>query len=201
LARLQQLEGIIFGKLEKELPSHLSYHNIDHTRDVLQSADFLANAENIDDHGKELLLTAALFHDTGFLKIRDRHEAESCNFARYYLPLHQYAPDEIEVVCSLIMATRIPQSPVNKLEEILCDADLDYLGRDDFFILSARLFKELKAEGIVKDEDEWNRQQADFIGNHRYFTGTAIKMMQAKKDQYVELIKSKISNHIFNESQ
>ncbi len=181
------------GKLEEELPRHLSYHNIDHTIDVMRSAEFIACNENIGDGERELLLTAALLHDTGFLTLRDGHEVESCKIAHYYLPLYNYLPAEIDTICGLIMATRIPQSPGNKLEEILCDADLDYLGRDDFFALSTRLFNELRAEGLVKDQEEWDRQQADFMGDHHYFTATPIKLLDPKKKQYVELIKSKIS--------
>jgi len=189
------------GKLEKELPPHLTYHNLYHTIDVLQAAGRIAADESIPENEKELLLTAALFHDTGFLKKRNGHEVESCNIAHYYLPLYHYAPAEIELVCRLIMATRIPQSPKDKLGEILCDADLDYLGRDDFFTLSAQLFNELKNEGLVKDEEEWNREQADFIGAHYYFTASQVKLRQPVKEHYIELIKSKITNQIFNENQ
>lgn len=189
------------GKLEKELPERLTYHNLHHTLDVLQAAERIAVEESITENEKELLLTAALFHDTGFLKKRDGHEVESCNIAHYYLPLYGYKGAEVEQVCGLIMATRIPQWPGDKLGEILCDADLDYLGRDDFFVLSARLFNELKNEGIVKNEQEWNKEQADFMGAHHYFTPSQVKLRQPVKEQYIELIKSKITNHIFNENK
>lgn len=201
MARLQEVKEFVFGKLEKELPRHLSYHNLNHTKDVIQAADFLAENENIREDEKELLLTAAVFHDSGFIKMREGHEAESCVIARHYLSSFGYNHAEIEVICDLIMATRIPQSPHNRLEEILCDADLDYLGRDDFFALSANLYHELNTEGLVKDEDEWNRQQADFMGGHRYFTATAVNLRQPKKGKYIELIRSKITTQIFNEDQ
>jgi uncharacterized protein len=194
LAQFQKLKELITGKLKNELPRHLSYHNINHTVDVMQAAASIADKEGIDANDKRLLVTAALFHDTGFLIGREGHEAASCNIAREYLPLYGYHPAEIEVICNMIMATRIPQSPHNRLEEIICDADLDYLGRDDFFILSGRLFLELQAEGIVKDEEEWNKRQADFIGEHNYFTETSIKLRQPKREQYMELIKIKNLN-------
>ncbi|MBB3056519.1 HD domain-containing protein [Mucilaginibacter gotjawali] len=189
------------GKLEKELPARLTYHNLHHTLDVLQAAERIAVEEAIPENDKELLLTAALFHDTGFLKKREGHEAESCNIAQYYLPSYGYTPAEIERVCSMIMATRIPQSPGDKMGRILCDADLDYLGRDDFFMLSARLFNELKNEGLVKNEEEWNREQADFMGAHQYFSASRVKLRQPVKAHYIELIKSKITNQLFNENQ
>jgi uncharacterized protein len=200
LTQFQQLQELISGKLEKELAGHLSYHNIDHTTDVMQAVALIGDIEGIDEKNRRLLLTAALFHDAGFLVGREEHENASCNIAIQYLPGFGYQPAEIEAICNMIMATRIPQSPQNHLEEILCDADLDYLGRDDFFMLSSRLFTELQAENIVKDEEEWNMQQADFMGGHRYFTETSINLREVKKEQYVKLIKSKISNKIFNEN-
>jgi HD superfamily phosphodiesterase len=192
LTEFQKLKKLIFGKLEKELPMHFSYHNIDHTIDVMQAAESIAGKEGINGNDKRLLLTAALFHDTGFLNSREEHETISCYIARQYLPDYNYQPAEIDLICGIIMATRIPQSPQNRLGEILADADLDYLGRDNFFILSHRLFTELQAEGIIKDEEEWNKEQADFIGDHKYFTETSIKLRQAKRDQHITVIKSKI---------
>ena len=201
MEQFQQLAQIIWGRLKNELPACLTYHNIDHTRDVMQAVAFLAAAENVNAKDKHLLQTAALFHDTGFLQSRDGHEAISCDIARQYLPGYGYSAAEIETVCSMIMATKLPQSPQNLPEQILCDADLDYLGRDDFFKLSNRLFEELNAECIIKDEDEWNREQIDFMVGHHYFTFTAVNLRQPKKEEYIRLVKSKISTGALNENR
>jgi predicted metal-dependent HD superfamily phosphohydrolase len=201
LRRFQQVKGPVLGKLEKEVPLHLTYHNLSHTIDVLQAAERIAGNEGVVESEVELLLTAALFHDTGFLIKSEGHEMESCHIAKAALPLYDYTAAEIELVCKLIMATRIPQTPMGKLAEILCDADLDYLGRDDFFALSDQLFTELKNEGVVRNEDEWNRKQADFMGSHHYFTASQVKLRQPVKKKYLELIKSKITNQLFNENQ
>lgn len=183
----------ILGKLQKELPAHLSYHGIDHVKDVYQAAERIARKEGISSsHERKILLTAALFHDSGFIKLRDGHEVESCRMARYYLPAYNYQPAEIELICGMIMATRVPQSPKTHLEKILCDADLDYLGRNDFFSLSCRLFAELQTEGLIKDEREWDKQQEEFMEGHNYHTASSIKLRQPKKEQYIKLIKSKI---------
>jgi uncharacterized protein len=192
LTQFQKVSEFVLDKLKKELPLHLSYHNFDHTIDVLQAVENISEQEGIGDNDKRLLLTAALFHDLGFLEGREGHEEESCTFARSYLPAYQYQPMEIEAICGMIMATRIPQSPRTCLDKILCDADLDYLGRDDFFMLSNKLFTELQAEGLIKDEEEWNREQADFMEEHRYKTETSIRLRQPAKEQYIELIKAKI---------
>ena len=192
MTQFQQVREFILGKLEKGLPGYLSYHNKDHTLDVLQATESIANHEGVTEYDKRLLLTAALFHDSGFLKGRFEHETESCAIAGRYLPGYNYQKDEIELICGMIRATRVPQSPQNHLEKILCDADLDYLGRDDFFLLSNKLFSELKAEGMINNENEWNREQADFMESHHYYTATSINLRNAKKEHYIELIKSKI---------
>src|ERR1700743_2061738 len=184
--------NFILNKLKNELPAHLSYHGIDHTMDVYTAAERIAKEKGISDYEQKLLLTAALFHDTGFIKKREGHEVESCNFARQYLPLYGYKTAEIELICGMIRATRIPQSPQTYLEEILCDADLDYLGRDDFFSTGSKLFEELKSEGLIKTENEWNKMQEAFISKHHYHTANSIKLRQAKKEEYLNLVKSKI---------
>jgi uncharacterized protein len=190
--QLKEAGKFILRKLSMELPVHLTYHGVAHSIDVQEAAQRIAREENISKHEQKLLLTAALFHDAGFIKMREGHESESCKMARFYLPSFNYQLAEIQLICGMIMATRIPQSPQNHLEEILCDADLDYLGRDDFFALSNKLFLELYAEGIIKDKDEWNRVQEDFMERHHYHTATSIKLRQAKKEQHVKLIKSEI---------
>ena len=187
----------ILNKLRNELPHHLCYHGIDHTMDVYGEAERIAKEKDISDYEQKLLLTAALFHDSGFIKTREGHEAASCLVACHYLPSYGYQPAEIELICNMIMATRVPQSPQTYLEEILCDADLDYLGRDDFFSLSNRLFNELSFEGLVKDENEWNQQQTDFMQGHHYHTSNSVKLRQPKKEEYIKLVKSKNINARF----
>ena len=182
----------ILNKLRNELPAHLSYHGRDHTLDVYSAAERIAKEKGISNYEQKLLLTAALFHDSGFIKQREGHEVESCNFARQYLPIYGYHTTEIELICGMIIATRIPQSPQTYLEEILCDADLDYLGRDDFFSTGNKLFEELKFEGLIKSENQWNKLQEAFMSNHHYHTANSIKLRQAKKEEYLNLVKSKI---------
>ena len=181
------------GKLKKELPKHLFYHSVEHIKDLYVYARVIAKAEKISKEDIDLLLTAALFHDAGFMVDQKEHERLSAELAQKYLPDFGYTPEQIEKISGMIMATKIPQSPKNLLEEILCDADLDYLGRDDFFTIGDKLFSELSMYGIINSENEWNKLQVSFLENHHYFTKTALKNRKAKKDEHLALIKSKIS--------
>ena len=131
--RYETVKKFILEKLQGELPQHLSYHSVGHVKDVCQATEEIAGKEGIAGEDLTLLLTAALFHDSGFLFGAAEHEKKSCDIARQHLPEFDYTGDQIEKICGMIMATRIPQTPHNLLEQIIADADLDYLGRDDFF--------------------------------------------------------------------
>lgn len=192
--QVEQAGNDILNRLKKELSPQLYYHNADHALDVFEAAKRIGEAEGITGEEMQLLLTAAYYHDSGFLIKAKGHEEESCRIAREALPGYGYNEDEIGRICGMIMATRLPQSPANHLEEIIADADLDNLGRDDFFEISHKLFLENSFFGKVGDETEWNRQQIDFIKSHQYFTKTAINLRQAKKDANLGRIKAQVNS-------
>lgn len=192
--QLDDAGDFIIKRLNNELPGHLSYHNADHAKDVYEAAKRIGEAEGISGHELNLLLTAAYYHDSGFLIKAKGHEEESCRIARETLPGYGYTTDEINQICGMIMATRLPQSPKNHLEEILADADLDNLGRDDFFTISHKLYLENLFFGKAISENEWNQQQIDFIKKHQYFTKTAINLRQAKKDANLGRIKAQVNS-------
>ncbi|MDP9081441.1 MAG: HD domain-containing protein [Bacteroidota bacterium] len=187
-----QASKFILRKLRKELPKHLSYHSVDHVKDVYNSCREIGREEKISPYEMKLLLTAALYHDSGFLRGANAHEEESCRIAQDSLLNFGYTAEEIERICGLIMATKIPQLPKNHLEEILADADLDYLGRDDFFAIGDKLFKELSVFGILSTETEWNHVQVKFLEGHHYFTQTTIKLRQEKKMEHLARVKKKL---------
>lgn len=188
-------EAFILAKLKTELAGNLYYHSYHHVMDVLQASITYAAMEEISEHDLVLLKTAVLFHDSGFTVQSRDHEELGCNIVRETLPGFDYKPDEIESICGMIMATKIPQSPKNKLEQIICDADLDYLGRDDFWKIGSSLFKELEIYGILNDEEDWNRLQLKFLTNHSYFTESAISLRKGKKDEHTAKIRQIVDSY------
>ena len=190
----ERLERDIIQRLETELDPTLTYHSAKHTADVIQSTQRLAEQEKVTEEEKALLKVAALLHDSGFLLSFEEHEAFGAKLAREILPGYGYAQDEIEVVCRLIMATRVPQEPKGLLEFIICDADLDYLGRPDFFETGDRLYHEFKARGIVKDYCSWDEIQIKFLEYHRYFTDTARATRADQKAVHLEKVRERLAN-------
>ena len=186
------IQGKIFEMLKEKLPSYLHYHNYEHTLDVIEAAERIAKAENVSNEELALVKTAALFHDVGYIYSRENHEQKSCDVAREMLSGNGINKDDIEKVCDLILATRVPQIPNDKLSEIICDADLDYLGRDDYFSISNNVYKEFKNFGIVKDENDWKHVQVKFFESHRYFTKTSKDSRNKKKEENLKKIKESL---------
>lgn len=180
----EKAEEFILKKLERELPKHLKYHNLNHVLDVYQASIKYAELENVSVKDTILIKTASLFHDSGFIIQAENHEEISCTIAEEILHDFNYNSVQIQKIKGMIMATKIPQTPTNHLEEILADSDLDYLGRDDFEEISDRLFQELQ----LPDKNEWNKIQISFFEKHSYFTKSAKKLRDYKKQQNLQKI-------------
>lgn len=188
---LKNLEAFVIELLRNDLPEYLYYHTANHTIRVLENVKIIAKYEKITSKQLELLKIAALFHDTGFLISMNNHEDKSCKIAQNVLTDFGLPKDDIQIICSMIMATKIPQNPVTKLEEILADADLEYLGTDDFNSFSTNLYLELKHINPALTLEKWNQIQIDFFENHSYFTDYAKTYLTPKKMENLELIKRK----------
>lgn len=190
LIQFTDLQEYILDKLEKELPANLYYHNVKHTVDVVTQVELIGLGEGVTDEDLLLLKTAALFHDAGHTISYDNHEYFSCLIAREMLPEFFYTTTQIDTICDLIMATKLPPKPANKLEQIICDADLDYLGRSDMIPVSQTLYMELKERSKIKSNNDWNNLQMKFISGHQYFTETARNLREVNKQMQIERIRS-----------
>ncbi len=193
LVQFVDLQEIILDKLERELPEYLYYHNVKHTIDVVTEVELIGWAEGVSEEELLLLKTAALFHDSGHIIGYDKHEELGCGLAREYLPGYNFSPGQIERVCELIMATRMPPEPKDLLEKIMCDSDLDYLGRSDFIPVSNTLYEELKEQEKINNINDWNKLQIKFISGHQYFTETARNLREVNKQNQIERIKQLIN--------
>ena len=181
----------ILSRLENELDPRLGYHNLTHTLDVLEQAEILAKQEKVSDkHDLLLLKTGAVFHDSGFLFVYKNHEEKSCEIASEALK-NVFSEEDIKKVCGMIMATKIPQSPNTLLEQIICDADLDYLGRNDFERISRNLYKEFIVFKIIPEDIIWDHIQIKFFESHHYFTGASVSKRNKKKLKHLNILKER----------
>ncbi len=193
LIQFTDIQEIILDRLERELPKYLYYHNVKHTVDVVTEVELIGWGENCTDEEILILKTAGLFHDVGHTVTYDNHEYQGTLIAREMLPAYSYTPAQIDRICEIIMATKLPPQPKNLLENIICDSDLDYLGRSDFIPVSNTLYEELKAQNKMGSLNDWNKIQVKFISGHQYFTATARSLREVNKQLQIERIQNLIT--------
>lgn len=173
-------------RLREELSKTLYYHSFEHTLDVCNAASRLAELQGIDETDTMLLLTAAWFHDIGFLEQYKDNEPIAAQLAGKVLPRFNYSDEQIQIVQGCILATRLPQTPNTLLEKLMCDADLDYLGRDDFYSIALNLRREWFENGIYTFSlKSWYELQLKFMLEHQYHTKVALQLREEKKQIHI----------------
>lgn len=186
----QTIQDQIIKRLKSELSPNLYYHGPHHTRDdVLPAAIRLGTLADLSDHDMLLLKTAALYHDIGYVEHYMDHEALGARIAAKELPAHGYTPQEVQIIVNLIIATRMPHNPNTFLEELICDADLDSVGRTDFFITSHQLRLELQEMGISVSIRDWYTRQLKFLQSHQYITQMAQTLRNPTKQNNIAELK------------
>lgn len=192
-------ERYINKTLEQRLSEKLYYHSIGHTKDVVKAVERLALLENVTDEGLFLLKSAASYHDAGFVEKYEHNEEIGARMADEVLPNFGYTEKHIAQIKELIYVTEIPHQPKNKLEEIICDADLDYLGRDDFHEIADRLRRELKEHGKIESDRQWDEIQVKFLKAHKYFTKTAQETRNTKKAENLREIEERLKRNEYKD--
>lgn len=181
-------------RLSVELPPEVTYHSAEHTRDEVMAAVVeLAGAAGLSESSADLLRVAAAFHDLGFIERPADHEICSARIAAQVLPAFAFDSHAIEQIMALILTTRLPQSPRTFLEELMCDADLCGLGKEDFYERSAALLAERHHFGQQLSEEEWWQGQIEFLAQHRYWTAIADERCAAGKARNLLMLEQRLA--------
>ena len=197
--RLKVVDAYIRDLFRDELPNGIKYHDANHTlhptRGVVASANRIALAENISELDRELLITAAYFHDTGYIRQFGKNEPIAARMAGRILKLIGYKPGEIKKIQQMILTTDLECKPQAHNEKILCDADLDHFGRKDFFILDGKLREGRRIRGIdVSDDAKWYQGTLGVLKNHRYYTESQKKLRDNEKQKNLLSVKRKLED-------
>ena len=187
------LNKFVIEFLKNKLSSNLYYHGVHHTEDVVQSLDEICFHEKVNPEEYFILKTAVLFHDMGYIDQYNDNEIFGVKYAEKILPKYNFSKSQIKKISNLILATKVPQNPKNKLEKIICDADLDYLGRVDFLEISDSFFKELKERKFVNNQNHWDELQVDFFEEHTYFTDFSKNNRNPMKQKNLKFIKERLN--------
>jgi predicted metal-dependent HD superfamily phosphohydrolase len=194
-------ESSILNKVEKYVGELLSdfiseeklYHNLQHTLEVVEVSTEIALAEDLITEEVEIVKIAAWFHDIGYVTSWEEHEKESANYAHIFLGKKSYPVLKVEKIIGCIIATKLPQSPKNKMEEILCDADLHHLGLPDMDEKGNLLRREIEINERRKISDiEWLRNTMQLLTSHKYFTDYAKRKFNNQKEINFLNLKTKL---------
>lgn len=180
----------VISMLSAGLSPALIYHNTGHTLDVERQCLIIAKEEGITDEEALLeLQIAALYHDTGLLFMNKGHEEKSCEIAKEQLPRFGLSNNCINNICEIILATKVPQFPKNHLQQIICDADLDYLGRKDYLVKNQDLCKEFLHYHLISNKDDWDSSRIIFLQSHAYFTKSSNQRRNIQKSVNLQQLK------------
>lgn len=172
---------------------HMYYHHYDHALSVMERSIYLATMEWCSGEEIEMLAIAALFHDTGFVIQYENNEPFWAKIAKNYLQTILYPQDKIDIIEKIILVTDPKKTPNTLLEKIIKDADMDNLGRDDFFDISERLKHERETIKNIKIKDpEWHHASLDVVEWHKFYTGTQIAERSKKLKENIEKLKSEL---------
>lgn len=165
------IEKYCTGILESTKCAKLPFHNINHTREVVNNVGLIANNSALTRKETDLVKIAAWFHDLGFCNLYQGHENVSIKMAHDFLIKNQYSDKDFNIVKSCIEATKMPQKPLNKYAEILSDADLFHVSDDTFFYRKLLLRREWELEFNKFSTDlEWHVLNLEFLKSHSFYT-------------------------------
>ncbi len=194
---LQEAGAHVTDLLTRKLSESIRFHTLQHTQEVVTACQVLADQHQLPLNDRFTLMLAAWFHDTGYTGGEAKgHEIVSVELATQFLTAHSIPEDIKSKIIGCINATRMPQSPDNLLEEIMCDADLFHLGTDDFKEKNRLLRDEIRVFG-GKDlsKADWRRINIRFLEGHNYFTKYGKEKLQPVKDQHLAELKKKDKNN------
>ncbi|MFT4602096.1 MAG: adenylate cyclase [Arenicella sp.] len=187
------LRTFILNKMKAELDDRLMYHSYDHTLNVEEAVIKYAQLENLSEEETMLCRTAALFHDSGFLVQHDDNEPIGVKIFKKYATEFGYSEKYVSRIEKTIMATSYKIDPTNLMEQIMCDADHDYLGRVDYHVIALNLFKEKAAFGEELTEKQKIEMQVNYLQNrHVYYTTSAINLRGPGKEARIAELKKRL---------
>jgi len=172
----------------------LQYHNINHTKSVVNNVKTIGENLNVDNETMLVLIVAAWFHDVGYANSYTHHEDESIKIARKFLSKRNVDNEIINRVIKSIDATRVPHKPIDLTDKIIADADLFNLGTDDFSNQNRNLWNEWNKNVREFTELEFLQNSIEFIKAHRYFTTYAQKELEPKKKRNLAILVERVND-------
>lgn len=172
---------------------YLFYHNLAHTEGVVNAAIQIGNHYQLDDVDFFVVVAAAWFHDMGYFSGGPSgHELRGAETAAVFLASVGVDEATVSKVRYCILATRMPQSPANLLEDIVCDADLFHLGTDEFQERNKLMRQECETHfKACFNKQEWRKSTIRLFQEHHYHTEYCRLLLTPKKEENLQKLLQK----------
>ncbi|ASK29175.1 hypothetical protein CEY12_03220 [Chryseobacterium sp. T16E-39] len=189
---LETVSNYILSYLTENLSVQLSFHHIQHTREVVNAAKEIGEQSNLSEDEMLVLQTAAWFHDCGYATTYIGHEEESKKIANSFLINYGCEESFIQSVLHCIESTKYPQKPTSLVDKILCDADLYHLALPSYPKYGKAIRKEFEIYlGQYYTDEEWLINNCQFLTNHSYYTDYGKQILEEFKKVNIQLMNCK----------
>lgn len=190
---LIESEAFVTQLLRENTPPYLGYHNLNHTHEVVENAKLIAKHEDFTSHETNILLTAAWFHDTGYIKTYNGHEKESIKIATDFLEKKKLNPDDIDLIAKCIKATIYTHKPTNKIENAMRDADFMHLGKENYPEYAELIRKEWNDAGVRSiKKGEFEEESIKMLLDHTFYTDYGRHKLNGIKEQNLAALKASV---------
>jgi adenylate cyclase len=188
ILRLGDLEDRVFNQVLAELPESLHFHRLEYAKKVYMQSFLLCRSEEIEQEDRLLVRTAALLLYTGLTQAYQNFENRSTVICREILPDFAYSETQIEQICKLILAAKMPFSPSNRLETILIDARMEFIGRPDYTDQMKLLYREMKEAGAKINGQQFKKQQFELLYNFEFNTLAARRLREVSGPDQMSIL-------------
>ncbi|WP_128543645.1 Pycsar system effector family protein [Larkinella soli] len=179
--------------LLRNLPDIFVYHDLTHTRSVVEAARLIGERTGLTEEELENAVMAAWLHDIGYASGCEKHEESSVRLARPFLEKLPLGDARIQEIMACILATRLPQAPESKTAEVVCDADLFHLSTPQFFERSELMRQEIKSLIGKLNKKKWTASTLRMMENHHYFTDYGKTVLTPLKEKNLEKVRKRMT--------
>lgn len=191
---LQEVQQFVKNIFATRVSPAFVFHNIDHTRDVAKASQEIGSHFPLSEEEELALLIGAWVHDIGYSSgSANQHEEHSQKLAIAFLNEKKASQQLIDMVNGCIVATKMPQSPTNMIEQIICDADLYHLGTEEFDQKNRLLRQEInQLQDKEINKKDWRQINIEFLQRQRYFTDYAKNKLEPVKQKNLDKLIAKL---------
>ncbi|MCU0371374.1 MAG: hypothetical protein MUC31_08160, partial [Bacteroidales bacterium] len=190
---IAKAEKYLFALMKEKLPGTIIFHDYDYALRVKGFAETIGEKTGFSEDEMNLLRIGALFLNAGYVNAYDNCIDESISIASAFLKDQHADEDVIGQVSELIKSAGLPQNPVDKIGEALCDAAMMYIATERGLEWFDLLYEET-ALGKPKyhKRSVFERGSVEFFTRHTYFTEFGKTVLQPGKEATVQRIAARL---------